>query len=217
MQIQQHPNEDNTAAQHLEGARILCVDDCPASLEYLRSIFAHAGAHVSVCSSALEAIELLKKERFDLLFSDLSMDPGLDGYDLVHALRDMEAEDSERQATPTAAVSSDAMRPSRKRRFADFQVYLSKPVPVQSLLKIAMRLLEASEEAVEHGSLRLWEADVAAEAAEASSQAAEAMASASREATAAAAMAMTAAASGTQAALMAEEASAKASSKAPPW
>lgn len=216
MELLADPIEES-ASLPLSGARILCVDDCPAALEYLRSIFAEAGAQVIVAKSAEDAIKLLEKERFDLLFSDLSMAPGLDGYDLVHALRDMEANDAERQPTPTAAVSGDATRPSRKRRFADFQVYLSKPVSIQKLLKTALRLLDAAEESVELGSLRLWEADLAAEAAKASSQAAEALVEASKEATAAASLATTAAASGTNAALMAEEASAKASSKAAPW
>jgi two-component system CheB/CheR fusion protein len=149
----------------LRGIRILCVDDSLDCLEVLRTIFVRHGANVTACNSAEKAIVFLKNERFDVMVSDLSMPPGLDGYDLVHALRKMEDQDLTRQTTPTVAVSGDALRSSRKRRFADFQVYMSKPIDGERLIHVITRLQEADGEAVRLGSLRSWEAAVAAKAA----------------------------------------------------
>src|SRR3954468_11386844 len=103
----------------LKGTRILCVDDNPDSLELLRAVLIRQGAHITACGSAEKGIAALEKNQFDVVVSDLAMPPGLDGYDLAHALRKMEDKDPTRQATPILAVSADALRPSQKRRFAD--------------------------------------------------------------------------------------------------
>ncbi len=225
-EIEEHPTE-----QRLCGAKILCVDDDPVAAELVRIILVGEGAEVMVLASAEAAILLLKSERFDLLLSDLSMPPGLDGYDLMHALRRMEELDPSRQDMLSVAVSGDAVRPSKKRRFGDFQVYLSKPFKAKRLLDVVERLLEAQGEVVKNGSLNLWEAKIATEAAEDATEAAndateaaEDATEAANDATEAAAMAteaahqaMRTAQSGTAAAVKAEEASALASSKAPRW
>lgn len=150
----------------LDGARIICVDDSIDYLTLLRSLLTHHGALVTTCSSAEEAIEILEKERFDLLITDISMPPGLDGYDLTHALRDMEVEDPSRRPTPTMAVSGVAKVPSKKRKFADFQVYIAKPFENAGLVNIVERLIDADGESVVDGSLDIWEAGQATVAAE---------------------------------------------------
>jgi len=189
----------------LEG-RVLCVDDSPDNLGLLDAVLTREGMLVTTCSSAEEAIEVLARERFDIMISDLSMPPGLDGFDLAHALRKMEAQDPSRQATPSIAVSGDAMRPSRKRHFADFQVYVRKPFENGRLVYIVERLLEAEDEAVKLGSLGIWEAMQASEAAALATQAAATATSAAVESTAAAEDATSAAVDATTAATTAKSA-----------
>ncbi len=190
----------NLATTILSGARVLCVDDSPEVLLMLRTILSQSGANVTACASAEEAILNLSNERFDVVISDLSMPPGLDGYDLVHALREMEAQDPTRKATPTIAVSGDALRASGKRRFADFQVYVAKPARALRLVHIIDRLLEAEGDAVKLGSLDIWEADQATMAAETATEVAAAATAAAVESTSAAADATAAAADATAAA-----------------
>lgn len=149
----------------LSGIRILCVDDCPDVLAFLGAFLTGKGADIIACASAEDAIEVLMDERFDILISDLSMPPGLDGYDLAHTLRSMESKNPDRKATPTIMISGDAMLPSRKRRFADFQVYMSKPFDKLRLVHVVERLVEADGEAVKLGSLGGWEAQQETEAA----------------------------------------------------
>lgn len=188
----------------LSGTRILCADDSPDSLELLRIILVREGAQVTACDSAEAAIVTLVDEQFDVVISDLSMPPGLDGYDLVHALRRMEDENPDRQATPTIAVSGDAMRSSRKRRYADFQVYMPKPVNRTRLLYIVERLVEASGDAVKFGSLGGWEAERATEAAIIATDVAANATAAASEATIAATNARAAAVDATAAAVNAK-------------
>lgn len=198
----------------LKGIRILCVDDSSDSLELLRHILNRHGAEVTTCTSAEEAINTLRVESFDMMVSDISMPPGLDGYDLVHALRGMEGEDPDREATPAIAVSGDAMKASHKRRFADFQVYMPKPVDKKRLVYIVERLLKADGKAIEFGSLDNWEADQATKAALAATDVALTATAAAVEATVAAKNATTAALEATRSAAEAKATAIKAEKNA---
>jgi CheY-like chemotaxis protein len=137
--------------------RVLCVDDDEDTLELLAFILKRHGAVVTTRPSAELAIECLAHDVFDVVISDIAMPPGLDGYDLAHALRDLERDDPSRVATPALAVSGDALRPSPKRRFADFQVYMPKPFDEEHLVSIVERLAEADSAAVAKGTLANYE------------------------------------------------------------
>ena len=144
------------ATPQLAGVKLLSVDDDPTTQALIAAVFVRHGAIVTTCSSAEEGIAVLAECRFDLVVSDLQM-TGLDGYDLVHKLRQMEKSDVTRPLTPTVAVSGNANSPSIKRRFADFQVYMQKPFNPERLVAVLERLVEADGEAVKAGSLAAWE------------------------------------------------------------
>jgi two-component system cell cycle response regulator CpdR len=65
-------------------ARILLVDDDPATLEMVSRALAGDGHQVIVCQEGQDALDRLSAapEAFDLLVSDLQM-PGLDGVSLA--------------------------------------------------------------------------------------------------------------------------------------
>ena len=70
----------------LAGIRVLVVDDDADARDVLEAILAGAGAHVTLASSAGEAMELLSAKAPDLIVSDISM-PGEDGYGFIRAVR----------------------------------------------------------------------------------------------------------------------------------
>jgi two-component system response regulator FlrC len=137
---------------------VLCVDDDEDWSTLLAIVLRRHGAVVTTLSSAEAAIACLAGNVFDVVVSDISMPPGLDGYDLAHALRELEQKDPARLATPAVALSGDAARPSTKKRFADFQVYMSKTFDEGRLVDVVARLAEADSEAVKDGTLAAWEA-----------------------------------------------------------
>jgi CheY-like chemotaxis protein len=151
------------AKKVLAGVKVLCVDDDPSMRNLLAAILRNHGAIVTTIASAEQAIQCLAGTAFDVVISDLMMPPGLDGYDLAHALRKMERDDPTRLATPTLAVSSNATTPSPKKRFADFQVYMAKPVDPKYLVHIVERLAEADSVGVKYGTLANWEQTVGKE------------------------------------------------------
>src|SRR4030042_2354874 len=67
--------------------RILAVDDELDMLTLLKlMIEGHTDHQVTVTNNPLEAVELLDKEKFDLVLTDLKM-PGLDGMELLDLAR----------------------------------------------------------------------------------------------------------------------------------
>jgi len=59
-------------------ARLLIIDDDANTLASLARAFRLAGHEAVVCDSAVRALELIKSQSFDLIFSDVVM-PGKDG------------------------------------------------------------------------------------------------------------------------------------------
>ena len=66
-------------------AHLLLVDDDPNTLASLSRAFRIAGHEVTVCDNVTRAVELLRSEAFDLVFSDVVM-PGKDGIAVCQAL-----------------------------------------------------------------------------------------------------------------------------------
>ena len=70
----------------IAGSRVLLVDDTPDMLETFGYLLEHEGARVTPAGSGAEALRLAETEDFDLVISDVGM-PGMDGYQLIAALR----------------------------------------------------------------------------------------------------------------------------------
>jgi DNA-binding NtrC family response regulator len=66
--------------------RVLIVDDDPLSREFLTEAVSSLGFETEQASSATEALEQVRKQRPDLVLTDLRM-PGMDGTGLVQALQ----------------------------------------------------------------------------------------------------------------------------------
>ena len=63
----------------LDGVRVLVVDDARYVLDVATDMLQCIGAIVTAVGSADEALDILQRERPDVLLSDLSM-PGKSGY-----------------------------------------------------------------------------------------------------------------------------------------
>lgn len=57
--------------------RLLCVDDNPANLLLVQTLLSDLGAQVTAVDSGYAALEVVQRERFDLVFMDVQM-PGMD-------------------------------------------------------------------------------------------------------------------------------------------
>jgi CheY-like chemotaxis protein len=112
-------------AQTQAPRRALIVEDDPASALLMEQVCRLGGGwEVQVATTLPQALEIVGRERFDLVFTDIDVD-GADGVDLIRALRD----DPQRAAVTVIAVSADAMGPQAERVLAaGADGYWVKPV-----------------------------------------------------------------------------------------
>jgi DNA-binding NtrC family response regulator len=68
--------------------RILFVDDEPAIRATLAIILRRYGFIVTVAATVANALDEIKKQKFDLLLSDLNIESERDGYTVIKAMRE---------------------------------------------------------------------------------------------------------------------------------
>ncbi|HVZ21209.1 MAG TPA: PAS domain S-box protein [Vicinamibacterales bacterium] len=121
---------------HLEGVRVLAVDDDRDALRLVREILEATGAQVSTAASATEALDQLHQSEQDVLIADIGM-PLMDGFDLIRHVRasPVPGVRGVAAAALTAyARSEDAARATK----SGYQMHLSKPIdPAQLMAAVA--------------------------------------------------------------------------------
>src|SRR5678816_4168966 len=80
------PSPTRPAPPAPDMAHLLIVDDDANTLASLARAFRLAGHQATVCDNAARAIDMVKSQPFDLIFSDVVM-PGKDGLALLEDLR----------------------------------------------------------------------------------------------------------------------------------
>lgn len=72
-------------------ANILCVDDSPTDLHYLVQILTNAGHQVITATNAKEGIDAATSKKPALIFQDIVMPDGDNGFQAIRKLRQNEA------------------------------------------------------------------------------------------------------------------------------
>src|ERR1043165_5600026 len=67
-------------------SHLLIVDDDASTLASLSRAFRLAGHEATVCDNPIKALEMIKNEKFDLIFSDVVM-PQMDGLTLLEQIK----------------------------------------------------------------------------------------------------------------------------------
>jgi PAS domain S-box-containing protein len=120
--------------------RVLVVDDEPDARDLIAVMLLARGAEVVCVGSALEALEEMDRQRFDVLVSDIGM-PEMDGYGLIEKIRQLPAERGGR--TPAAALTAYAGGDDHMRALsAGYQMHIPKPVEPTELTTLVANLAE---------------------------------------------------------------------------
>ncbi|HZV94196.1 MAG TPA: ATP-binding protein, partial [Caldimonas sp.] len=125
------------ALPRLEGIHAFIVDDEQDAREVLRRVLEDQGARVTAFSSAEDVLATLETSRPSILISDVGM-PGMDGYQLIRALRAAHPGDR----LPALALTAFARAEDRKRSLvAGYQAHLAKPFDVGELILVVAGML----------------------------------------------------------------------------
>jgi PAS domain S-box-containing protein len=120
-------------------ARVLIVEDQPDTLEMLAAIFERRGYEVVACDSAPQALEILGRQEFDVLISDVAM-PSMDGLQLIKTMR----QNTSARRTPAVALTGYASQDDAAAALsAGFDLHVSKPVDPNELAEAVDQLLSS--------------------------------------------------------------------------
>ncbi|MCC6503024.1 MAG: response regulator [Deltaproteobacteria bacterium] len=121
----------------LTGKRILIVDDEKTIRETLQDIFTREGFRVETARDGREALDLIDKEKFALVITDLKM-PGYGGMDLYESVQKKYAYLKDKIIILTGDVFSEDVRQFLS---ASGCPYVLKPFEPKKLIEIAVKLL----------------------------------------------------------------------------
>jgi signal transduction histidine kinase/ActR/RegA family two-component response regulator len=115
-------------------AHILVVDDNKMNLMVFVQLLKQTGMHIDKASGGHEAIDLTRKQKYDIIFMDHMM-PDIDGIETLKIIR--EEEDNPNKDTCIIALTANAIVGIEKKYLnAGFQAYLAKPVQPALLEKM---------------------------------------------------------------------------------
>jgi CheY-like chemotaxis protein len=122
----------------LDGVRILLVEDTDDTRELLAFALEHCAAVVTTASSAAEALEAFRRDRPQILVTDLAM-PHHDGYWLLREVRALAA------AIPAVALTAFTERYSRDQVLAaGFDAFIPKPIDPTDLCRALRQVLRSA-------------------------------------------------------------------------
>jgi two-component system cell cycle response regulator DivK len=105
-------------------ARVLLVEDNPASLKLATFLLESAGHTVLSATDAEAGLTLARGQRPDLILMDIQL-PGMDGLEAIAVLK----QDDSTRAIPVIALTALAMKGDEERiRAAGYDGYIAKPL-----------------------------------------------------------------------------------------
>ena len=127
-------------ATRLDGCAVLLVEDNAFNQQVGRELLQQAGAEVSVAGNGIEALEAMRRRRFDCVLMDVQM-PVMDGLEATRRIR----QDPQLAGTLVIAMTANAGVEDRARCLqAGMDEFLSKPVVPELLAATIARCLGRS-------------------------------------------------------------------------
>lgn len=119
-------------------AKILIVDDTPVNLVVAKGMLSESQAQIETAESGEDALKLIEKNHYDLIFLDHRM-PGIDGIETLKRARDNEG--PSRLSVYIALTANSGAGLREEYITYGFNDYLSKPIKSDALKKILSHYL----------------------------------------------------------------------------
>ena len=117
-------------------SRMLIVDDMVTNLRVAKELAAPYGLEIDTSSSGPEALNMVQKNHYDLIFMDHMM-PGMDGIETTAFIRGLDTGDGYYKDMPIIALTANALSGQREVFLANgMNDFLAKPIDIQKLGEI---------------------------------------------------------------------------------
>ena len=119
--------DDRVAPMRFAGTRVLIAEDNPVGALLAKTLLSREGCVVETAANGEEALQALKRARYDLVLMDVRM-PGMDGLTAARALR------ARGDRTPILALTANAFVEDRRACLeAGMDDHLTKPLDAEAL------------------------------------------------------------------------------------
>jgi len=135
----QHPQAPRLDDYQGKGEHILVVDDIFEQREIASTILTELGYRVTTAESGEQALDLARKERFDLLLLDMILGEGMDGFDTYRSIKSLVPE----QAAIITSGFSETTRVTEAIRIGVGR-YIKKPYMINTLGMAIRQELDAT-------------------------------------------------------------------------
>jgi len=118
-----------------EGKKLLLVEDSKSNQLFMKVMFKKLNIDYDIASDGLEAVELFKKNKYDVILMDENM-PNMCGVEATQNILKIEQEQN-LSHTPIIALTANALEGDREKFLsAGMDEYLSKPLSKKKLIKV---------------------------------------------------------------------------------
>ena len=122
--------------------RVLYIDDNDVNLMVVAAMLEALDIHVTCCISAVEGLDLLEREAFHIVITDIHM-PEMSGFDVLRELRRRKGPN---RGAPVVALTADMTRDEAQYRELGFDGFVPKPVTLRPLCEMLLQLLPQAEQ-----------------------------------------------------------------------
>jgi two-component system sensor histidine kinase/response regulator len=119
------------AMRPIRGARVLLAEDNLVNQQVAAAFLRAGGLEVTLAENGLEAVDWVKKARFDVVLMDMQM-PGMDGIDATRVIRKL----PQGLGLPIIAMTAAALDSDRQDCLAaGMNAHVAKPIDAERLVK----------------------------------------------------------------------------------
>ncbi len=139
-QLKRNIGPSLSVPEEIKKLKILIVDDEEYNRLLFKTILDRWKVNYRVSVNGLEALEIVKTDRYDILFMDIRM-PGLDGFKITQFIRnELKIKSSEMQVICISAASIN--KDWKKYKMAGMDAFLQKPFTEEMLLTTILSVIK---------------------------------------------------------------------------
>jgi signal transduction histidine kinase/ActR/RegA family two-component response regulator len=132
-------SSDADLVKAIKNAKILLVEDNEINQLVASEILQNAGFEVTIANNGREALEVIQKNAFDLVFMDIQM-PEMDGLTATREIRKIDR----LKDVPIIAMTANAMSGDREESInAGMNDHVSKPIDITNCFKTMLKWIPA--------------------------------------------------------------------------